>query len=146
MEAEGRILHNDWDLYDTRHVVYQPARLSARQLEAGYWRAYREFYAWGSIFKGALAKDGWADRLRHVAYAGGWKKFEPFWDLVIRARRAGALLPVLEEVLSGFGRRPESLWKRFENRNEHQPHAGEGSLVDPDRPVSPAAVRVRSEG
>src|SRR3989475_5214749 len=25
MEAENRILHRDWDLYDTRHVVFRPA-------------------------------------------------------------------------------------------------------------------------
>ncbi len=35
--------------YDTRHVVYQPARLTPAALEAGYWRAYREFYRWSSI-------------------------------------------------------------------------------------------------
>ena len=25
---QGRILHRDWDLYDTRHVVFRPARLT----------------------------------------------------------------------------------------------------------------------
>ena len=43
--------------------------------------------------------------LRHLAYAAGWKKFEPLWDVVIRAKRAGAMLPVLEAILSEFGRR-----------------------------------------
>ena len=43
--------------------------------------------------------------LRHAAYAAGWKKFEPMWDLVIRARRAGMMLPVLETILSEFGTR-----------------------------------------
>ena len=38
-----------------------------------------------------------------VAYAGGWKKFEPLWGVVIRAKRAGAMLPVLERVLAGAG-------------------------------------------
>src|SRR6185503_9587425 len=28
MEAAGRIVTRDWDLYDTRHVVYRPARLT----------------------------------------------------------------------------------------------------------------------
>jgi hypothetical protein len=46
--------------------------------------------------------------LRHLAYAAGWKKFEPLWDLVIRAKRAGMMLPVLETILGEFGRRPES--------------------------------------
>jgi hypothetical protein len=27
------------------------------------------------------------------------------WDLVIRAKRAGTMLPVLESILSEFGRR-----------------------------------------
>jgi hypothetical protein len=31
--------------------------------------------------------------LRHFAYASGWKKFEPLWDVVIRAKQAGAMLP-----------------------------------------------------
>ncbi len=43
--------------------------------------------------------------LRHAAYAAGWKKFEPLWDLVIRAKRTALMLPVLETVLSEFGRR-----------------------------------------
>jgi radical SAM superfamily enzyme YgiQ (UPF0313 family) len=104
MEAEGHITSRRWDRYDTRHVVYRPARLTPEELEAGYWRAYRDFYRWGSILRGASTKEAWGERLRHVAYAGGWKKLEPLWDLVIRARRVTALLPVLEGVLSGFGR------------------------------------------
>ncbi len=104
MAREGRLLHDDWDLYDTRHVVYQPARLTATQLEQGYWRAYREFYSWDAIFRGAMTKTSWTETARHMAYAGGWKKLEPFWDLVIRARRVARLRPVLEAVLLGFGR------------------------------------------
>ena len=104
MEAQRRILHDNWDLYDTRHVVYRPARMTPEALEAGYWRAYRDFYRWGSIFRGAFVKEGWMERLRHAAYAGGWKKFEPLWDWVIHARRVTAMLPVLENVLAGFGK------------------------------------------
>lgn len=104
IEAEGRILHRDWDRYDTRHCVYQPARMTPRQLEDGYWWAYKEFYRWQSIARGAWTKPTLARQLRHVAYAGGWKKLEPMWDLVIRAQRTPAMLPVLEAVLSGLGR------------------------------------------
>ena len=103
MSAQGRMLHHDWDLYDTRHTVFQPARMTPAQLEEGYWQAYREFYRWGAIVEGAMTKASWAGRLRHFAYAAGWKKFEPLWDLIIRARRTGLMLPVLESVLSGFG-------------------------------------------
>jgi hypothetical protein len=38
-----------------------------------------------------------------VAYAGGWKKFQPLWDMIIRARRATIVVPVLEQVLASFG-------------------------------------------
>jgi radical SAM superfamily enzyme YgiQ (UPF0313 family) len=106
MIAQERMTSDDWDLFDTRHVVFRPAKLSAEALEAGYWRAYRDFYRWSSIFKGAWAKEDWLGRLRHIGYAGGWKKFEPLWDWVIRAKRAGQMLPVLETVLSGFGKHP----------------------------------------
>jgi len=100
MQKEGRILHQDWDLYDTRHTVFQPRHLSPDRLEAGYWQAYHDFYTWGSIFQGARNKPDWQGRLRHLAYAGGWKKFEPAWDMVIRLKRVGAMLPFLERVLA----------------------------------------------
>lgn len=105
MEAERRITTYDWDLYDTRHTVYKPARLTPDILEAGYWRAYRDFYRWGSILRGASHKETLGGKLRHVAYAGGWKKLEPMWDMVIRAKRVTNMLPLLEAILAGFGQR-----------------------------------------
>lgn len=104
MQKEERIVVHDWDLYDTRHVVYRPARMAPSQLEAGYWRAYRDFYSWRAIAQSAWVQPGWTERMRHLAYAGGWKKCEPLWDFVIRAGRVTHLLPLLESVLSGFGR------------------------------------------
>src|SRR2546427_1398530 len=58
MEAQGRMMSDDWDLFDTRRCVFKPARMTPEALEAGYWRAYRDFYKWGSIWKGAWAKSG----------------------------------------------------------------------------------------
>lgn len=105
MADQGRLQHTNWNLYDTRHVVYQPSKMTPERLEQGYWQAYRDFYRWGSIFKGAWTKESMAGTLRHVAYAGGWKKFEPMWDWVIQARRLPYLLPVLETVLMGLEKR-----------------------------------------
>jgi radical SAM superfamily enzyme YgiQ (UPF0313 family) len=105
MRADGRVLHENWDLYDTRHAVFKPKRLTPPQLEQGYWQAYKDFYRWGSILKGASAKETWSGRLRHFAYAAGWKKFEPLWDFIIRVRRVTALLSLLETILSEFGQR-----------------------------------------
>jgi radical SAM superfamily enzyme YgiQ (UPF0313 family) len=103
LQAERRITTSNWDLYDTRHAVFSPAKMSAQTLEAGYWRAYRQFYRWGSIFRSAESKPSWQGRLRHLAYAGGWKKFEPLWDWVIRNGRVASFLPLLEAVLGFSG-------------------------------------------
>ncbi|HRE81206.1 MAG TPA: radical SAM protein [Opitutaceae bacterium] len=103
MQTEGRMLHSDWDLYDTRHTVFRPAHMTPMQLEKGYWHAYEEFYEWRSIFRGAATKEALFPALRHIAYAGGWKRFEPAWDWIIQTKRISRMLPVLEGVLTGLG-------------------------------------------
>lgn len=109
MSDQKRLTIEDWDLYDTRHAVFQPARMTGAELEYGYHWSYREFYKWRSIVRGASAHDDLLAGLRHLGYSAGWKKFEPLWDFIIRARRAGAMLPVLEAILSEFGpRKPQS--------------------------------------
>jgi radical SAM superfamily enzyme YgiQ (UPF0313 family) len=105
MEAEGRILHKQWDLFDTRHAVYQPTHMTTDQLETGYWKAYKEFYTWPNLVKSAMTHESAADKARHFVYSSAWKKFEPLWDAIIRARRASSMLPALEQVLGGFGAR-----------------------------------------
>jgi radical SAM superfamily enzyme YgiQ (UPF0313 family) len=102
--AEGRITDHDWDHYDTRHVVYRPRFLTRDELLSGYRRAYRSFYSWGSILRSARTHASRPQQARHLAYAGGWKRFERFWDLVIRARRVNGMLPLLEATLDAFGR------------------------------------------
>jgi hypothetical protein len=115
-------------MYDTRHAVFRPARMSAESLEVGYWRAYREFYRWSSIWSGAMSKPVWSGRLRHLAYAGGWKKFEPLWDWVIRARRVTNFLPLLEQILEGFRTpMPISLDHEEESLSPHNHSQGKPS-------------------
>ena len=100
MVRDGRMLTRDWILYDTRHVVYRPARLRPEALKAGYDWAYREFYRWSSIARGSLHHGSLKHQAKHFFYAAGWKKFEPVWDLVIRARQLAWMTPLLEGVLS----------------------------------------------
>ena len=110
--------------------------MSAEELECGYHWAYREFYRWRSIVRGASAHEDLMAGLRHLAYSAGWKKFEPLWDFVIRARRAGTMLPVLETILSEFGRRsPGSAIRddvpaaRTEDRHAGAGHTASAPLV-----------------
>jgi radical SAM superfamily enzyme YgiQ (UPF0313 family) len=105
MDTQGRVVHRDWDRYDTRHVVFAPRGMTPVQLEDGYWRAYRDFYRWSALWRGARTKELLGDRLRHLAYAGGWKKFEPAWDALIRTGRVLHALPLLESTLGSFGAR-----------------------------------------
>ncbi len=107
MQREGRLTSLDWKCYDTRHAVFTPRGMSARQLEEGYWRAYREFYSWANILRSTSRQAGPLSELRHFAYKTAWKKFEPFWDLVIRLKHISSFTPLLEMVLSG-GSRPDS--------------------------------------
>jgi radical SAM superfamily enzyme YgiQ (UPF0313 family) len=100
MESEGRIRTRNWDLYDTRTVVYETRGMSAEQLKTGYDWAYKKFYEWRSIARASTNHATVKHRIKHFAYASGWKKFEPLWDWVIRAKRLNNMRPVLEGVLS----------------------------------------------
>lgn len=100
MEQQGRILTKNWDLYDTRHVVYQTKGLTAAGLKEGYDRAYQSFYSWPNIFKSSFLHDSLKHQLKHLLYAGGWKKFEPLWNLLIKTRNLNHMLPLLESILS----------------------------------------------
>jgi radical SAM superfamily enzyme YgiQ (UPF0313 family) len=110
MQSEQRITSHNYDHYDTRHVVFQPARISAQALQAGYWRAYQQFYSWPSIAEAAWTKPNLPAKLRHLAYTGAWKKTEPIWDWVIRQGWLPWFRPALETVLEG-GKLKE--WMRF---------------------------------
>lgn len=105
MEEEGRILHRQWDLYDTRQVVYQTRGLSAVQLKKGYDWAYREFYSWKNIYLASVQHDQLKHAIKHFAYAGGWKKFEPLWNFMIKTRGLNRMLPLLESILSKVNRK-----------------------------------------
>jgi len=36
MDAEGRILHCDWSLYDTGHPIFRPRHMTPEELERSY--------------------------------------------------------------------------------------------------------------
>lgn len=55
LEAEGRILTKNWELYDAQHVVFQPAKMSATELQQGVEAAWKHAYSYRSI----------ARRIRH---------------------------------------------------------------------------------
>ena len=89
MEAEGRLLHQDWSLYDTAHVVFRPKHMSPEELEAGYAWIYRRLFSLRSI---------WARRppqasavLPYLAMALLYKRANWLWRLLIRHRLTHAV-------------------------------------------------------
>ncbi len=54
LKAEGRLLTEDWTLYDGQHVVYQPRQLSPGALLAGTEWAWKKTYSYCSIAKRLL--------------------------------------------------------------------------------------------
>lgn len=100
MEQARRITSRNWDLYDTRHVVYRTTNLSTRELEEGYNWAYNEFYSWSNIFEASWKHDLIKHKLKHLFYTGGWKKFEPLWNFLIKTGGLNHMLPLLESILS----------------------------------------------
>jgi radical SAM superfamily enzyme YgiQ (UPF0313 family) len=50
LEAEGRLLHKNWTLYDVEHVVFQPRQMSPERLQEGLEWAWHQSYRWRSIF------------------------------------------------------------------------------------------------
>ena len=49
--SQGRIFDHDLTHYNTSKVVFRPTGMTVKELESGYFRAYRRFYSWPSIVK-----------------------------------------------------------------------------------------------
>ncbi|GGD26707.1 B12-binding domain-containing radical SAM protein [Hyunsoonleella pacifica] len=106
MEQQNRIITKNWDLYDTRNVVYKTTNLSATQLKEGYNWAYKEFYKWSNIFEASFNHESHKHKLKHLLYSGGWKKFEPLWNFLIKTKNLNNMLPLLESILSKVNYKP----------------------------------------
>ncbi len=95
MEAEGRLLHRNWTLYDTAHAVFQPKRMSAQQLEDGYARCYERIFSHASIWK--RRPDDWRSVLPYLVMSYLYKRSNLCWHLLIRNRlTALAWRPLVE--------------------------------------------------
>jgi radical SAM superfamily enzyme YgiQ (UPF0313 family) len=95
LESEGRILHRDWDKYDTAHVVFQPKHMSVEELDEGYALCYGKLFAHRSIWKRRPA-----DRsavLAYLAMSYLYKRSNRFWRLLIKHRLTAAVWhPLIE--------------------------------------------------
>jgi radical SAM superfamily enzyme YgiQ (UPF0313 family) len=119
MAAQNRIETRNWDLYDTRHVVYRPTGLAPDELKRGYDWAYESFYRWKSILKAASAHTSIKHSLKHFLYSAGWKRFERAWDLMIRVKQLSQMRPLLEAVLAPVAESGVGANARAATRSNH---------------------------
>jgi radical SAM superfamily enzyme YgiQ (UPF0313 family) len=82
MEAEGRLLHRNWDLYDTGHVVFRPARMTEQQLADGYAWCYQRLFGHGSIWRRRPADPRAVPAYLAMSYL--YKRSNWLWHRLIR--------------------------------------------------------------
>jgi radical SAM superfamily enzyme YgiQ (UPF0313 family) len=82
MEAEGRLLHRDWALYDTAHAVFRPKNMSPEELEEGYAWMYRRLFSHASIWRRQPAD--WRAVAPYLAMSYLYKRSNRFWHVLIK--------------------------------------------------------------
>jgi radical SAM superfamily enzyme YgiQ (UPF0313 family) len=82
VEVEGRLLHKNWDLYDTAHVVFQPRRMTPAELAEGYAWCYRRLFSHRSIWR--RRPTDLRAVLPYLAMSYLYKRSNRLWHLLIR--------------------------------------------------------------
>ena len=82
MESEGRLLHKDWELYDTAHVVFRPRHMTPEQLAEGYAWCYKRLFSHASIWRRRPLD--WRAVPAYLAMSYLYKRSNWLWPLLIR--------------------------------------------------------------
>src|SRR6185436_4303530 len=96
MEAEGRLLHRDWALYDTAHAVFRPKNMSPEELEQGYAWMYRRLFSHASIWR--RRPSDWRAVAPYLAMSYLYKRSNRFWRLLIQRHLVHAAWRPLVEL------------------------------------------------
>jgi len=82
LDAEGRILHRDWTLYDTSHAVFRPKHMTPDQLVQGYAWIYQRLFSLASIWR--RRPEQWQAVAPYLAMSYLYKRSNRFWHLLIK--------------------------------------------------------------
>jgi hypothetical protein len=96
MEAEGRLLHRDWSLYDTAHAVFRPKHMTAEELERGYAWVYQRLFSHASIWR--RRPEDWRAVAPYLAMSYLYKRSNRFWHFLIRRHLVHAVWRPLVEL------------------------------------------------
>jgi radical SAM superfamily enzyme YgiQ (UPF0313 family) len=111
LDKEQRILHRDWDRYDTAHVVFQPRNMTVDELQSGYEWCYRRIFSLRSILRRCPRKV--EEILPYLAVSILYKRSNFLWSLLIRHRLTHT---VWRPLVEGSRQRHLRLRKRLERR------------------------------
>jgi len=96
MESEGRLLHKDWEKYDTAHVVFRPKQMTPKELLLGYDWLYRRLFSHASIWRRKPA-----ELSALPAYFAGcylYKRSNRLWRFLIKHQLVHAVWHPLVEM------------------------------------------------
>jgi radical SAM superfamily enzyme YgiQ (UPF0313 family) len=124
MEREGRLLHQDWELYDTGHVVFRPKHMTPAELAEGYAWCYRRLFSHRSIWR-RRPRD-WRSVAPYLAMSYLYKRSNLFWYFLIRHRLTHAVWTPLIEITR---RRHLRFRKRLMACPEERAVAASGAIV-----------------
>ncbi len=96
MQSQGRLLHREWRLYDTAHVVFRPKQMTAQQLTDGYAWCYRRLFSHRSIWY--RRPSGVRAVLPYLATSYLYKRSNWLWHLLIRHQLTAAVWRPLVEA------------------------------------------------
>src|SRR5437016_7496259 len=96
MEAEGRLLHRDWALYDTAHAVFRPKNMAPGELENGSSWMYRRLFSHASIWR--RRPEDWRAVAPYLAMSYLYKRSNRFWHLLIKHHLVHAVWRPLVEL------------------------------------------------
>jgi radical SAM superfamily enzyme YgiQ (UPF0313 family) len=96
MDTEGRLLHKDWSLYDTAHVVFRPRHMTPEALAEGYAWCYERLFSHASIWR-RRPQDARAV-LPYLAMSYLYKRSNRLWHLLIRHRLTARVWRPLVEL------------------------------------------------
>jgi len=82
MEGQGRLLHRDWNLYDTAHAVFRPKHMTPEELEHGYGWMYQRLFSHRSIWR--RRPDDWRAVAPYMAMSYLYKRSNRFWHFLIQ--------------------------------------------------------------
>ena len=96
LESQRRILHRDWELYDTAHSVFLPRHMTPEALEEGYGWSYETLFSLRSIWRRRPERA--AAVLPYIAMSLLYKKSNWLWPFLIRHRLTGPVWRPLVEA------------------------------------------------